>query len=223
VRESRPLRTIRQRTLAATVWSAVLLAARPAVGSDDAPPSDARRDALQVGVAFAAETVASAGDVCPLSGTAPCILGSGGGVAIRVGYRAGDPWYFGGAYEFSRHESSSQLRLAILQQLRAEGRYYFDYGDRATGFLAAGFGGHLYGSEWGAVTGGAVGMAGGGVELELSPTTVIGGAVLYRALVPRAFTDSAGLRRADGLLGFGLAHVIGLELTLEVRNPFPRF
>jgi hypothetical protein len=66
-------------------------------------------------------------------------------------------------------------------------------------------------------------MVGGGVELELSPKTMIGGAVLYRALVPRAFTDSAGQRRADGVLGFGLAHVIGLELTLEVRDPFIRF
>jgi hypothetical protein len=212
-----------QRTLAAATCSLAFLAARPAAGSDAAPPDDARRDALQFGVAFAAETVGSAGDVCPPSSTAPCILGSGGGVVVRVGYRAGDPWYLGGAYEFSRHESSSLLRLAILQQVRAEGRYYFDYGHRATAFLAAGFGGHLYGSEWGAVTGGALGMAGGGVELELSPKTMIGGAVLYRALVPRAFTDSAGQRRADGVLGFGLAHVIGLELTLEVRDPFLRF
>jgi hypothetical protein len=115
------------------------------------------------------------------------------------------------------------LRLGILQQLRAEGRYYFDYGNRATAFLAAGLGGHLYGNEWGAVTGGVLGMLGGGIELELSPNTVMGGAVLYRALVPRAFTDTTGQRRADGLLGFGLAHVIGLELTLEVRDPFPRF
>jgi hypothetical protein len=209
--------------LAAAACGAALLATRPAAGSDSAPSSHTRQDALQFGVAFAAETIASPGDVCPPSGTAPCILGSGGGVAIRVGYRAGDPWYLGGAYEFSRHESSSVLRLAILQQLRAEARYYFDYGDRATGFVAAGFGGHLYGSEWGAVTGGALGMAGGGVELQLSPKTMIGGAVLYRALVPRAFTDTAGQRRADGLLGFGFAHVIGLELTLEVRDPFIRF
>jgi hypothetical protein len=210
------------RTLAATACCVALLAARPAAGSDDGQPSDTG-EALQVGVAFAAETVASAGDVCPPSGAAPCILGSGGGVAIRVGYRAGDPWYFGGAYEFSRHESSSLLRLAILQQFRAEARYYFDYGHRTTTFVAVGFGGHLYGSEWAAVTAGALGMAGGGVEFELSPTTVIGAAVLYRVLVPRAFTDTAGQRRADGFLGFGLAHVIGLELTLEVRNPLPRF
>lgn len=212
-----------RRTLASTACVAALLAPRPAAGIDHAPASDSRRESLQFGVAFAAETVMSAGDVCVPTNTTPCILGSGGGVAIRVGYRAGDPWYLGGAYEFSRHESSSLLRLAILQQLRAEGRHYFDFDHRTTAFAAAGFGGHLYGSEWGAVTGGMLAMGGGGVEFELSPKTVIGGALLYRALVPRAFTDSTGQRRADGFLGFGLAHVIGLELTLEVRDPLPRF
>ncbi len=174
-------------------------------------------------MAFAAEAVASAGDVCPPSVTAPCILRSGGGVGVRVGYRAGRAWYFGGAYEFSRHEASSLLRLAILQQLRGEARYYFDYGERATAFLAAGFGAHVYGSEWAATTGGPLAMLGGGVELELSPKTVIGAAALYRILLPRAFTDSAHQRRAEGLLGFGLAHLVGLELTLEVRDPLPRF
>jgi len=174
-------------------------------------------------MAFAAETVAAAGDVCPAGVSAPCLLGSGGGVGVRIGYRAGRPWYFGGAYEFSRHESSSQLRLAILQQLRGEARYYFDQGQRVTPFVAGGIGAHVYGSEWGVETGGPLAMIGGGVELELSPKMVIGAALLYRMLFPRAFTDSAGQRRADGWLGFGLAHMVGLEFTLEVRDPFPRF
>jgi hypothetical protein len=52
---------------------------------------------------------------------------------------------------------------------------------------------------------------------------VIGAAVLYRALFPRAFTDSANQQRAGGALGFGVAHMVGLEVTLEVREPFPRF
>jgi hypothetical protein len=184
---------------------------------------DGRRDALQFGMAFAAEAVASAGDVCPPSVMAPCILGSGGGVGVRVGYRAMRRLFLGGTYEFSRHESSSQLRLAILQQLRGEVRYYLDYGDRATAFLSAGAGLHLYGSEWGAITGGPLAMLGGGLEFELSEKTVLGGALTYRMLIPRAFTDSGGERRADRLLGFGLAHMVGLELTLEVRDPLPRW
>jgi len=209
--------------LAIAVAGPAVLAGRPAFGSKRATMSDGRRDALQFGMAFAAESVASPGNVCPESVTTPCILGSGGGVGVRVGYRATGPLYLGGAYEFSRHESSSQLRLAILQQLRGEVRYYMDYGNRATVFFSGGVGAHLYGSEWGATTGGPLAMLGVGLEFELSPTTVLGGALAYRMLLPRAFTDSAGERRADGPLGFGVAHLIGLELTLEVRDPFPRW
>ena len=47
------------------------------------PPSSF--DYLQYGVAFAAETVASAGDVCQSTAVDPCILGSGGGLTVRVG------------------------------------------------------------------------------------------------------------------------------------------
>src|SRR5687767_10734860 len=89
------------------------------------PGSTSDREYLQYGLALAAEAVASPGGVCPPDSVNPCILGSGGGVGLRFGYRARDPWFVGGAYEFSRHESSNLLRLAILQQFRAEGRFYF--------------------------------------------------------------------------------------------------
>jgi hypothetical protein len=177
----------------------------------------------QLGVALAAEAVADAGDVCPDDASTPCILRAGGGVGIRVGYRAPGRWYVGGAYEFSRHDSSSLLRLAILQQLRAEARYYFDNGNRATPFLAGGFGLHVYGSDWTADTGGLIASFGGGITFELTPRTAIGCMASYRMLLPRAWTDAAGERRADGALGFGLAHLIGLELTFDVRDPVPHW
>jgi len=189
--------------------------------AEETPPNDT--EYFQYGVAVAAEAALSGGDVCPSAADDPCILGSGGGLAIRVGYRARGPWYFGGAYEFSRHESSNLLRLGVLQQVRAEGSYYFDRGQRASGFLAGGFGLHLYGSESSAETGGGVATLGGGVEFQISATTVVGGAVMYRLLVPRAWTDSAGVRRADRFLGFGVAHLLAFEFTLEVREPLPRW
>jgi hypothetical protein len=182
-----------------------------------------RRNALQLGFGLGAEAVASPGNVCPDDAAAPCLLHSGGGVTIRSGYRYASPWYFGGAYEFSRHDSSSVLQLAILQQLRGEVRYYVDYGQRSTPFLAAGLGAHLYGSDWAASTGGPLAMLGGGIEFELSATTVVGAGISYRMLFPRAWTDEAGQRRADGLFGFGLAHLIGLELILEIHNPVPHW
>jgi hypothetical protein len=46
---------------------------------------------------------------------------------------------------------------------------------------------------------------------------------MYRLLVPHAWTDSAGQRRADQFFGFGLAHFFALEFMLEVRDPLPRW
>jgi hypothetical protein len=204
--------------LAATLAPAVAVAAEPA---PDPPPNNV--EYFQYGVALVGETALSAGDVCPPSEATPCILGSGGGLALRVGYRARDPWYLGGAYEFSRQDSSNLLRLAILQQLRLEARYFFDRGMRTTPFVVGSVGGLLYGREWGASTAGAVLSAGAGLEYQVSATTVIGFAPMYRLLVPHAWTDSTRTRRADALLGFGFAHFFAVEFMLEVRDPLPRW
>jgi hypothetical protein len=193
--------------------------ARAATDSAGPPPSSFHY--LQYGIAFAAETVASGGDVCP-SVTAPCILGSGFGPAIRIGYRSRANWYAGGAYEFSRQDPASLLRLAILQQLRGEARYYLLVGRRLAPYALGTVGGLLYGNEWGAETGGIGLSLGGGIEYQLSASTLVGAALVYRALVLRAWTDGAGERRADRFLGFGLAHLVALEVTWELRRILPR-
>lgn len=197
----------------------------PAFAEEASPavPPPSSFDYLQYGVAFAAETVVSAGDVCPSSAVDPCILGSGGGLAVRVGYRSRGPWYVGGAYESSRHESSNLLRLAILQQLRAESRFYLDKGQRFTPYAAGGGGVALYGNEWSSETGGITTFLGLGFELQLSRTAVVGVAGAYRPFLFRGWTDSANQRRADRYLGFGLAHVVALELVFEIRDPLPRW
>lgn len=202
--------------LVVLAWSA------PALADDSVPPPSSF-DYLQYGVAFTAETVASAGDVCPDTAVDPCILGSGGGLALRVGYRTRGPWYVGGAYESSRHESSNLLRLAILQQLRAESRFYLDQGRRFTPYAAGGGGVALYGNEWSSETGGITTFLGLGFELQLSRTAVVGAGAAYRAFLFRGWTDAANQRRADRYLGFGLAHVIALELVFEIRDPLPRW
>jgi hypothetical protein len=129
----------------------------------------------------------------------------------------------GGAYEFSRHDSSNLLRVAILQQLRGEVRYYRDRGTRLTPYGAAGAGLVAFGPEWGMDTGGLVVTAGGGAEFQITQSTVVGCAAMYRAFLLRGFTDSAGQQRADQHLGFGLSHFVGLELVFEVREPLPRW
>ncbi len=186
------------------------------------PPPSAT-EYLQYGVGLAVETMASAGEVCPRHAIAPCILGSGLGLAIRVGYRSLGPWYVGGAYEVARHDPNNLLRLAILQQLRGELRYYFDRGTRLAPALAGGLGAVLYGNEFGAETGGLTAYLGALAEFQLSATTLVGAAVGYRPLLVRGWTDSAGQRRADRYLGFGLAHAVTLEFTLELRNRLARW
>ncbi len=196
----------------------------PVVGSarsgDPPPPSF---EYIQYGVGFVAETVASAGDVCPNVGEAPCILGSGFGPSGRLGYRTRGSWYFGGAYEFSRQDSSSLLRLAILQQLRAESRYYLDHGDRVTPYGEGSLGTVAFGNEWGVDTGGVVASVGPGIEFELSGGSVIGASLVYRLLVLRHWRDRTGQERADRHLGVGYAHMVGLALNWEIREALPRW
>jgi hypothetical protein len=188
-----------------------------------AAPPPSTNDFLQYGVGLVVETMASAGDVCPRHAQTPCILGSGLGLAIRVGYRSQGPWYAGGSYEVSRHDPNNLLRLAILQQLRGEVRYYLDRGTRLTPALVGGLGAALYGNEFGAETGGLTLFLGALAEFQLSRTTVVGIGAGYRPLLLRGWTDSAGQRRADRYLGFGLAHAVALEFTLELRDPLRRW
>jgi hypothetical protein len=118
------------------------------------------------------------------------------------------------------------LRLAILQQLRADGRYYFDWGARLTPYASAGLGAMIYGNEWGAKSGGPLASLGFGVEYQADESVVVGFGLSWRTLVFRKWTDTANpgeAPRADRYLGFGLGHLIALELILEVRDPLPRW
>lgn len=186
-------------------------------------PTSSTFDYLQYGVAFAAEMVASPGDVCRDERLAPCILGPGFGPAIGVGYRGPGRWYAGGVYEFSRQDSSNLMRLAILQQIRGELRYYFDSGQRLTPYALGGLGAVFYGNEWGTDTGGLGLNLGAGFEFQVSERAVVGTALTYRALLLRGWDDDAGQRRADRYFGFGLAHLIALELVWEIREPLARW
>jgi hypothetical protein len=201
----------------------LLIATEPAAAESGVQRSRSSLDYFQYGVAVTAEALAHGGDVCPPGSVAPCILGSGGGLTLRGAHRGHGPWLAGGAYEFSRHESSNLLRLAILQQLRGEVRYYWDRGTRLTPYGAAGAGLAAYGPEWGMNTAGLVATAGGGLEFQITQSTVVGCAAMYRAFMLRGFTDSAGQHRSDRYFGFGLAHFVGFELVFEVREPLPRW
>lgn len=173
-------------------------------------PTDA--SSIQYGVAFTIEGVASAGPLC----VDPCVLGTGGGIAVRVGHRLTGPLYYGLAYELSKQASNNIFRLGILQQLRAEGRYYVDTGRVTLPFLQLGLGVAGYGNEWAIETRGPLASLGVGVESQISRTTVVGVGLAYRGAWLSAFTDSSGAYRPGGV-----ASIVGVDLQLEGLDPWP--
>jgi hypothetical protein len=218
----------------------------PAAPTPAAPTNDALRrergvrppplhlEYAQWGVAIAMEFDMGSGRACPdktlaLDQTAgatpsprvvaakPCILGSGGGLVVRAGYRSPGPWYIGGAYEFVRMDSSNLYRLGIFQQLRGELRYLPDIGYRVAPYVAGGLGAFGYGNEWGMETGGAIGFVGGGFEAEVSRLALLGVGLAYRPALIAGWTDTADQRRSTSLV-----HFLGVELTLEVRTEIGR-
>jgi opacity protein-like surface antigen len=208
----------------AAVLLAVPAGASAAAASPEEParaaPAQAVRpppinvDYVQFGVAFLGEFKLDAGAVCPSTAKAPCILGNGGGLAARAGYRSRGPWFVGGAYEFARIDTSSLLRLGVLQQLRAEMRYYVDLGLRTEPYLTSGLGAVAFGNEWGIDTAGVTSFAGVGFEVQLSRTTVVGADLVYRPLLLFGWQD-----RAHQLRDTGVASYLGLEVVLEAREP----
>ncbi|MCK6589636.1 MAG: hypothetical protein L6Q76_18865 [Polyangiaceae bacterium] len=184
---------------------------------DASKPPPLHVEYIQYGVAIAAEMNIATGGTCPDDANVPCILGSGGGLAIRLGYRAPGPWYVGGAYEFIKMDSSNLYRLGIFQQLRAEVRYLPDIGLRAAPYVAFGLGGVAYGNEWGVETGGGLLYGGAGIEVEVSRLALIGASFVYRPVLIAPWKDTAGQER-----NLGIAQFFGFELLLEIRTEIGR-
>ncbi|MEZ4446777.1 MAG: hypothetical protein R3B72_47300 [Polyangiaceae bacterium] len=176
-------------------------------------------DYAEYGVAVTADLMADAGATCRQGGDkrVPCILGSGGGLVLRGGYKSPGPWYIGGAYQFSKTDSENLYRLAILQQLRAEMRYSFDLGYRVAPYVTWGLGGVVYGNEWGVETGGGTAFAGVGMEMQLSRLVQLGMAVHYQPMIFAGFVDTASIERDPGLAQF-----VRIEFHVEVRSELSR-
>lgn len=174
------------------------------------PPLELRY--IQYGVALTAEVVTAPGPICVAG--APCILGSGGGIAPRAGYRFPGAWYVGGAYEFSRQDPSQLYRLAILQQLRGEARYYFVTSKVTEPYFSGGLGAFAYGNAWSVDVWGPMAWLGAGLEFQITRTRVVGVGMTYRLLYTTPFTDSANTHRDAGI-----AQILGIDIVLEARDP----
>ncbi|HKY37452.1 MAG TPA: outer membrane beta-barrel protein [Polyangiaceae bacterium] len=196
---------------------------RPAAAQPATLPPPTSVEYLQYGVSLHTLTLLESGDVCPEGATTPCIVGSGGGLGLRLGYRSLGPFYVGASFQLSRLNSANLLRLAILQRLCAEGRYYFDRGDRLTPYLLGGLGGAIYGNEWDASAGGLALSLGVGLEYQISEQTVVTILPTYQPIAFRHFSDSTGQERAQGPLGFGVAHWLAIQFIIEARDPLSRW
>jgi opacity protein-like surface antigen len=195
----------------------------PALLAGTSPPAE-KVTFVQYGVSFTGELVAAPGPICDdavstdpavrATETAPpCILGGGGGVAFRLGFRGSGPWYFGGAYEISKQDPNKLYRLAILQQLRAEARYYVDTEREWQPYAGAGLGLAGYGDEWTVDTWGPATSASIGAEWQLTRTTLLGFGLTYRLIHTHRFVDSSRTERAPGF-----SQIVGIELSLEGRD-----
>jgi len=174
---------------------------------------------IQGGIAFTGEFVIAPGPICNFPGAPSCILGTGGGLALRIGRRLRGPLYLGAAYEFSKMESNQLYRLAILQQFRAEGRYYVFTGRSTEPYFGVTAGAAGYGNVWGVDTAGPLFGATVGAEFQISTYIVLGLAISYRAIFFTRFTDSADTTRPPDGIGPSFSHLIGVDLILETRDP----
>jgi hypothetical protein len=172
------------------------------------PPS--QHSYVQFGVGLAAEVVGSPGPIC--SNVSNCILGSGGGLVVRVGWRPVDRWYLGGAYEVSKQDPNQLYRLGILQQLRFEARRYFPTGRESTPFVLVGAGASGYGDEWRVDTWGVNATLGGGLEVELG-AAVVAVSLAYRPMYFEGWSDTSGIPHDAGV-----AHFLSLEVSIESKD-----
>ena len=177
-----------------------------------AVPPPAKMTYLQYGIAFTAE-FATGGVFCG-DPQLDCILGSGGGIAGRFGWRSAGDWYLGGAYELSKQDPTKLYRLAILQQLRAEARHYWYRGKDTQPLVAMGAGLAGYGNEWSIATFGPTAFVGVGVESQLADGPVLGFLLGYRPIYLQKFSDTNNTSH-----GPGFAHMIAIDITLEARDP----
>jgi len=177
-----------------------------------APPPPSHVVYFQYGVAFTSEQILSAGAMCD-DLKQPCILGAGGGIVIRGGWRSSGSLYLGGAYELTKQDPNKLYRIALLQQARAEARYYLTTHRVAEPYATGSVGVMGYGNEWKVDTYGPVGSIGAGIEYQVTQRTVIGLAMGYRLAYLSKFVDTTGFSRDASI-----AQLFGIDLVLEQRD-----
>jgi hypothetical protein len=192
-----------------------LLLASPSTRADIDPPEKRLETGYaQYGAALSGEFLASPGAICPAGVAFPCVIGSGGGLVVRAGYRFHAPFYLGAAYESSKQDAHKSIYLAILQQLRVEARYFVPVPGGYRPFVTGGAGVVGYGSQWALDTVGSMAFLGFGLEVEFSRSTLMSIMLSYRPMLLANWRDSATFEHPTGVIS-----LIGLEIGFEQLVP----
>jgi hypothetical protein len=171
---------------------------------------------LVFGFAFHSEGLLATGNVCPKLASEQCVLGSGGGISFSGAVR-GPTYSLGAAYEATFHDSNNIYQRGVLQQARFEFRlrpHDWILGESISPFIGAGAGLAMYGDNWQVATIGLAGHGSIGAEFDLGTKVAVIFAISYRAIYFRTFDDASGQHRPAGL-----AHLLGLQLGLELHEP----
>jgi hypothetical protein len=178
----------------------------------DAPqPAPDNQVSAHYGVGIVAEIPASTGRLC--DDTNPCILGSGAGVAARLGFDTPNRRLLGIVYSVTKQDSAKLYRLATLQQLRAEGRLGFNTHRIFEPFVLGGLGAAAYGNEWAIDTYGPLISLGVGGRLEVAHAAFVALSLNYRGFRSVAFTDDSGVSRPVALV-----QLVGFDISFETLD-----
>ncbi len=171
------------------------------------PPSMSYQFGIGMAVRFATRSSFCRDD-------ASCVLGSGAGVVAMMGVRRTEHWYFGGAYEFTKHNAATLLRLGIMQHLRADFRYYIPLADDWGAHLGASPGFIAYGNEWSIQTWGAGLQLRGAVDRRVGGT-LLGMGLLWQTAFLREMADPSRPNETDAAYAAGFVNFFGIELHIE--------
>lgn len=150
------------------------------------------------GISVGARIVAASGSLCPDREGVTCVLGTGGGFALRASRRWPTGLGIEGGYEVFAHNTGDLYDPGLVQALFASARAEVATAGRVRPFGRAGIVLAALGDSFAPDTAGAGLDVAGGLEVELSQVLAISVAGTTRALWFLPFETQDGVGRSDG-------------------------
>lgn len=152
--------------------------------------------------------------LCPDGPNRGCVFGSGFGLGVLVERRSRRGVGIGGAYGMSLMDGGGIYEFSTLQTFTVSVRGFFLEPNFVHPMIGLSAGLALFGEAFRAETIGLVVDLRAGMELEITRTLAMTGAIDLRMLYLRGFTSSEGRQRAGSGVDFALALQVGLVLQV---------